>query len=749
LFKLTFKNIFSFLFIWLLVGFTIGFSTLMGPVSFIRSSNLDLSLEGMLVRLTILIFIFVSFTAAVILMNIVDTTNKKHVKYGIPALWAIATISVLWLSLNPTLFGVSQETSSTPEEVSTVRFTFGEYPTLEKLLELKEEGYTSIISLLHPAVVPFEPRLIEEERLNVEYAGLEFVHIPMVPWVSENTQAALQLRELAKTGTGKYYVHCYLGKDRIRLARTVIENNMPLEEAQSTVEKKTIRLKTRFERGEIIELDENLFIVPYPTDDEFFYIVGDAEYVISLFDSLDFGDSERINEEKNIMQTYEIPYENISVLRSPFDSYAVYEASKKAKKAPKPLFVHAFFSNSSVIDSFIQSYLYDKPSLPFRSFAAPMTNGYAEVIAPDVAIGPTPDGREFRMYLYENGIRRILYLGNDQTEEAQIERNHAIANRILWYASEGNVSDIKTIVSRPGPWYIYGPNLNSSKQELRSELGPPQLEITYKFEEKPIDSPIEENVSAVTQTEKEEFSINSFIKKAIPSIQDTILFTPPLALYVGVLMKIVGYIHTKKKIRTPYTRKIFHFSTFISAAIIQLIGGLSFVILYGIVNSLFIFYVVYRNEEIPFYNAIARTTDGAQKSKFILIPLIMTAFGGLIGNILFDKLAIIGYLIVGIGDAIGEPVGTRWGKHRYKVPSLFGVPVTRSIEGSISVAITSILFASMGLYALGTPFSAAIILGFVCGIVAALTEAISNHGLDNLSVQLVPVAIIYIIMNIL
>jgi len=749
LFKLTFKNIFSFLFIWLLVGFTIGFSTLMGPVSFIRSSNLDLSLEGMLVRLTILIFIFVSFTAAVILMNIVDTTNKKHVKYGIPALWAIATISVLWLSLNPTLFGVSQETSSTPEEISTVRFTFGEYPTLEKLLELKEEGYTSIISLLHPAVVPFEPRLIEEERLNVEYAGLEFVHIPMVPWVSENTQAALQLRELAKTGTGKYYVHCYLGKDRIRLARTVIENNIPLEEAQSTVEKKTIRLKTRFERGEIIELDENLFIVPYPTDDEFFYIVGDAEYVISLFDSLDFGDSERINEEKNIMQTYEIPYENISVLRSPFDSYAVYEASKKAKKAPKPLFVHAFFSNSSVIDSFIQSYLYDKPSLPFRSFAVPMTNGYAEVIAPDVAIGPNPDGREFRMYLYENGIRRILYLGNDQTEEAQIERNHAIANRILWYASEGNVSDIKTIVSRPGPWYIYGPNLNSSKQELRSELGPPQLEITYKFEEKPIDSPIEENVSVVTQTEKEEFSINSFIKKAIPSIQDTILFTPPLALYVGVLMKIVGYIHTKKKIRTPYTRKIFHFSTFISAAIIQLIGGLSFVILYGIVNSLFIFYVVYRNEEIPFYNAIARTTDGAQKSKFILIPLIMTAFGGLIGNILFDKLAIIGYLIVGIGDAIGEPVGTRWGKHRYKVPSLFGVPVTRSIEGSISVAITSILFASMGLYALGTPFSAAIILGLICGIVAALTEAISNHGLDNLSVQLVPVAIIYIIMNIL
>ncbi|MCC7573115.1 MAG: hypothetical protein KO464_06970 [Candidatus Methanofastidiosum sp.] len=749
MFRLTFKNIINFLFIWLLVGFTIGFATLMGPVAFIRSSNLDISLEGMLVRLTILIFIFVSFACTVILMNIVDKTAKKHVRYGIPALWAIATISVLWLSLNPTLFGVSQEISPTLDETSTIRFTFGEYPNLEKLLELKDDGYTSIISLLHPAVVPFEPRLIDEEKQNVEYAGLEFIHVPMVPWVSENTQAALQLKELAINGTGKYYVHCYLGRDRIRLARTVIENNLPLEHSESIVEKKTIRLKTRFERGEIIELDEDLFIIPYPTDDEFIYVVSDAEYVISLFDSLNYEDSERINEERNILQTYDISYENISVSRSPFDSYAVYGAIKKAKLAPKPLFIHAFFSNSSVIDSFIQSYLYDKPSLPYRSFAAPMMNGYTEVIAPDVVIGPVPEGREFRMYLYENGIRRILYLGNDQTEEAQIQRNRSISNRILWYNSEGNVSAIKAIVSRPGPWYIYGPNLDLIKQELKTELGPAQLDITYKFEEKPIEIPTEENVSIITQIEKEKFSINSFIHKATPSIQDVILFTPPLALYVGILMKIVGYIHVKKKIRTPYTRKIFHFSTFISAAIIQLIGGLPFVILYGIVNSFFIFYVIYRNEKISFYQAIARSTDGAHKSKFILIPLIMTAFGGLIGNILFDTLAVIGYLIVGVGDAIGEPVGTKWGRHRYKVPSLFGVPVTRSIEGSISVAITSIAFATIGLYALGVPFSNAVILGFVCGIVAALTEAVSNHGLDNLSVQLVPVAVIYLLMNIL
>lgn len=124
----------------------------------------------------------------------------------------------------------------------------------------------------------------------------------------------------------------------------------------------------------------------------------------------------------------------------------------------------------------------------------------------------------------------------------------------------------------------------------------------------------------------------------------------------------------------------------------------------------------------------------------------MTAFGGLIGNILFGKLAVIGYLIVGVGDAIGEPIGTKWGRHKYKVPSLFGVPVTRSIEGSISVAITSIIFASSGLLVLGTPFNSALILGLICGVVATLTEAISNHGLDNLTVQLIPTAIVFLLI---
>jgi len=38
----------------------------------------------------------------------------------------------------------------------------------------------------------------------------------------------------------------------------------------------------------------------------------------------------------------------------------------------------------------------------------------------------------------------------------------------------------------------------------------------------------------------------------------------------------------------------------------------------------------------------------------------------------------------GWGDAVGEPVGTRFGRHPYRVPSLAGVPATRTLEGSLA-----------------------------------------------------------------
>ena len=95
----------------------------------------------------------------------------------------------------------------------------------------------------------------------------------------------------------------------------------------------------------------------------------------------------------------------------------------------------------------------------------------------------------------------------------------------------------------------------------------------------------------------------------------------------------------------------------------------------------------------------------------------------------------MGYLVCGSGDAVGEPVGTRWGRHPYRVPSLSGVPALRTLEGSLAVFLVGSAAASLGLLAQGNAAGHALLVGSACGLGGALVEAISNHGIDNFTTQ--------------
>lgn len=85
------------------------------------------------------------------------------------------------------------------------------------------------------------------------------------------------------------------------------------------------------------------------------------------------------------------------------------------------------------------------------------------------------------------------------------------------------------------------------------------------------------------------------------------------------------------------------------------------------------------------YEALAREADAPRRSWFVILPWLTTLVGGLLSNVLFSNLAIAGYLVTGMGDAIGEPVGVRFGRHPYKAWSLTAVRATRSLEGSLAV----------------------------------------------------------------
>ena len=74
--------------------------------------------------------------------------------------------------------------------------------------------------------------------------------------------------------------------------------------------------------------------------------------------------------------------------------------------------------------------------------------------------------------------------------------------------------------------------------------------------------------------------------------------------------------------------------------------------------TLVVFYAVARGAGNHFYEALAREKDEPHRTFFVLVPYFTTLIGGLVSNILFGPVAVAGYLVTGLGDAIGEPPGT-------------------------------------------------------------------------------------------
>jgi phytol kinase len=156
--------------------------------------------------------------------------------------------------------------------------------------------------------------------------------------------------------------------------------------------------------------------------------------------------------------------------------------------------------------------------------------------------------------------------------------------------------------------------------------------------------------------------------------------------------------------------------------------------------SLVIFYAIVRGNGNILYEAMARETDAPYRTHYIIVPYIATLIGGLASNIIFGPVAVVGYLVTGFGDAVAEPIGTRFGRHSYRVPSLTSVQAVRSLEGSTAVFISCII-AIIGALILSPDlvFSewsivAIPLLGFIC----VLIEAFTPHGWDNAPLQIVP-----------
>lgn len=343
------KNIGLFAFIWLNMGFALGFTFLIGPVRWVatysRENNFSNKNEGLLIKGVILLFVIISFIISMLLATGTIKAKASVTRILIPVICLALGTAALYQLLNPQNL---RSFSSQQRDTEFKQFVFGSYPTLEELKSFKKEGYTSVISLLHPAVTPFEPVLLREEEENCKKAGLSLVSIPMLPWISENEGALNKIRQLAEHPEGKYYVHCYLGKDRVNLVKRLIAtyNKSVNAEAPGT-NGRSLDGIAQFERGEITKISQDVYYIPYPTDEEYsgYIIGGGVQQVVSLMDSTDAEQKPRIDAEKKLLQTYQIPFENIP-LSSTINKAKLENLKIKISKMRRPLVIHRFFSNT-------------------------------------------------------------------------------------------------------------------------------------------------------------------------------------------------------------------------------------------------------------------------------------------------------------------------------------------------------------------------------------------------------------------
>lgn len=347
---------------WLLIGFSLGTVTLIGPVRWItrfgRRLNWTQGTENAVVIGVILLLVLVSFAATRLLMRLMAQVSRATAA-AMSLLTIVAASAALGLWMNP-VWVVSHMGA---EMQAGERFTFGPYPTEARMRELKAGGYTAIISLLHPAVLPFEPKLIADELAAAEQVGLKFIHVPMLPWISGNEEALVRLATIARAPGGRYYVHCYLGQDRVQMARTVVERS-GLDAVMAKRQVPTsFRKLTQYERGAMYELEDEVFLVPFPTDEEFVAIVGAARTVVSLLDPRDPNDRPWLERERSLLARYGTTLVELPMATDREDPARALEIARSVRRLPRPVVVHSFLSPSTgrapASQAFMRAYLND------------------------------------------------------------------------------------------------------------------------------------------------------------------------------------------------------------------------------------------------------------------------------------------------------------------------------------------------------------------------------------------------------
>jgi len=227
-----------------------------------------------------------------------------------------------------------------------------------------------------------------------------------------------------------------------------------------------------------------------------------------------------------------------------------------------------------------------------------------------------------------------------------------------------------------------------------------------------------------------------------------LLFLKKFLLYSLYILSawVLGKLKICYEIKTNYTRKANHIIVWFVPYVVDSIISVSETTLSNIWNiALAVLGLVIWTEPIrnldktgfieTTFLAIDRPEDRPNTLKWITYQGIGLGLTLIPFSILFNEFdkpnyILVPLMIITFGDGLAEPIGIRFGKHKYKVKAIGSTEeYTRSVEGSAcvflsAVTILSILHNEFNDYELITNM-------IILPIIATLTEALSPHTLDN------------------
>ena len=227
----------------------------------------------------------------------------------------------------------------------------------------------------------------------------------------------------------------------------------------------------------------------------------------------------------------------------------------------------------------------------------------------------------------------------------------------------------------------------------------------------------------------------SFFEQAWPTWLEFWAVAPGSLILAGGQLSLSKSLREWGKWKAGYSRKIFHVQVFLTAAYLGHTLGLGSLCVYGVAVSLWVGWSLLDPKGLG--RALIREEDFPHGRRYVILPYLSTLLGGLVCQGLLGTGATVGLLIVGVCDAIAEPVGLRWGRHPYRWPKIPWLRESkRTWEGSVAILVSSLMIFLWGGFEIGLIGLGWLIWSLIGSLGVTLVESLSPHGMDNFTLQI-------------